>query len=68
MFVAPNYRGKGVNKLITDALLHWCKEQGVYEIRLDVYDTNPAALRAYEKAGFKNNLINMRLDLRDLNI
>lgn len=68
MFVEPNYRGEGVNKLITDALLHWCKEQGVYEIRLDVYDTNPAALRAYEKAGFKNNLINMRLDLRDLNI
>jgi len=63
MFVEPAYRGKGVNKLITDALLQWCKERKVYEIRLDVYDTNPAALRAYEKAGFKKNLINMRLDI-----
>jgi len=63
MFVEPAYRGKGVNKLITDALLQWCKERKVYEIRLDVYDTNPAALRAYEKAGFTKNLINMRLDI-----
>jgi len=68
MFVETAYRGKGVNKLITDALLQWCKEQGVYEIRLDVYDTNPPALRAYEKAGFTKNLINMRLDLRDLEL
>ena len=66
MFVEPAHRGKGVNKLITDALLKWCKEREVYEIRLDVYDTNTAALRAYEKAGFKKNLINMRLDIRDI--
>lgn len=65
MFVPEKHRGNGYNKLIVDQLLAWCKERNIYEIRLDVYDVNDAALRAYEKAGFKKHLINMRLDLRD---
>lgn len=63
MFVPEEYRGKGFNKLIIDALLKWCKSKNVHEIRLDVYDQNPAAIRAYEKAGFKKHMINMRLDV-----
>lgn len=65
MFVPEKHRGNGYNKLIVDQLLAWCKERNIYEIKLDVYDVNDAALRAYEKAGFKKHLINMRLDLRD---
>nr|WP_321232314.1 GNAT family N-acetyltransferase [uncultured Psychroserpens sp.] len=65
MFVPKKHRGNGYNKLVLDALLKWCKSRNIYEIRLDVYDTNPAAIRAYEKAGFKKHLINMRLDIRD---
>ena len=30
------------------------------EIRLDVYAENPGAIKAYEKAGFKSFLVNMR--------
>jgi len=66
MFVPEKYRGKGLNKLIVDALLKWCKERDIFEIRLDVYDENPSAIRAYEKVGFKKHLINMRLDVEDL--
>ena len=66
MFVPEKYRGQGYNKLIVDALLNWCKSRDVYEIRLDVYDENPSAIRAYEKAGFKKHMINMRLDIRNL--
>jgi GNAT superfamily N-acetyltransferase len=66
MFVKEEHRGKGLNKLIMDALLKWCKNQKVYEIRLNVYDTNPSAIRAYEKAGFSKHMINMRLNLQDL--
>ena len=65
MFVPEKHRGNGYNKLIVDQLLAWCKERKIYEIRLDVYDVNEAALRAYEKAGFKKHLINMRLDISD---
>jgi len=41
MFVPEKHRGNGYNKLVLDALLKWCKSKKVYEIRLDVYDTNP---------------------------
>ena len=64
MFVPEGFRGRGFNKLILDTLMNWCKERDVFEIRLDVYDVNQAALRAYEKAGFKKHLINMRMDIR----
>jgi len=66
MFVPKDQRGKGANKLIIDALLKWCKERDVFEIRLDVYDVNLPAIKAYEKVGFKKHLINMRLNLQDL--
>ena len=68
MFVPEEHRGNGYNKLIMDALLKWCKERKVFELRLDVYDVNPSAIRAYEKAGFTKHLINMRLDIEDLDI
>jgi len=65
MFVPEQHRGNGYNQLVLDALLAWCKEREIVEIRLDVYDVNAAALRAYEKAGFKKYLINMSLRLDD---
>ena len=68
MFVPEEHRGKGLNKLILDALLKWCKERNIFETRLDVYDTNTAAIRAYEKAGFTKHMINMRLNIENLDI
>jgi GNAT superfamily N-acetyltransferase len=61
MFTAPDFRGKGVNKLIVDKLHSWSISKGLKEIRLTVYDENPAAIKAYEKVGFKKHLIEMRL-------
>jgi len=66
MFVPNSQRGRGLNKLIVDALLKWCKARQIHEIRLDVYDQNPSAIRAYEKVGFKKHMINMRLDIEHL--
>lgn len=65
MFVPEENRGNGYNKLILDALFNWCRQKGVYEIRLDVYNTNTSAIKAYQKAGFKSHLINMRLNLEE---
>jgi GNAT superfamily N-acetyltransferase len=61
MFVKENHRGKGVNKLIIDGLLEWSKRKGLDEIRLQVYDDNESAIKAYEKVGFKKHMIEMRL-------
>ncbi len=60
MFVKESHRGKGINKLIIDGLQKWCVSKNINEIRLDVYAENPAAIKAYEKAGFSSFLVNMR--------
>ena len=65
MFVPETHRGQGYNKFIMDALIQWCKERDIFEIRLDVYDDNDSAIRAYEKVGFKKHLITMRMNLKD---
>ena len=68
MFVPEKHRGNGYNKLIMDALLKWRKQRQVFEVRLDVYDNNPSAIRAYEKVGMKKHLINMRINIEELDI
>jgi len=68
MFVPENHRGNGYNQRVLDALLAWCKKRGVFDIRLDVYAVNAPAIKAYSKAGFKNHLINMRLDIENLDL
>jgi ribosomal protein S18 acetylase RimI-like enzyme len=59
MYVLPQHRGKGVNKLVMDALTAWAKNKGLTELRLEVYFENAAAIKAYEKAGFKSQMIEM---------
>lgn len=63
MYVTPAHRGKEVNKLIMNALFEWSKSKNINEIRLDVYYENIPAIKAYEKAGFVNHMIEMRLGL-----
>lgn len=60
MYVLPEHRGKGINKMILDALAEWTVSQGITELRLDVYHLNEAAIKAYEKAGFKKHMVAMR--------
>ncbi len=65
MYVKPEHRGKGVNQKIIEALKQWAVGQGITELRLDVYNDNPSAIKAYEKAGFKKLLVEMRMGLSD---
>ncbi len=60
MFVDPAYRGKGVNQLIMSELANWCTSKNIREMKLQVYHDNVSAIRAYEKVGFKQDLIEMR--------
>lgn len=61
MYVHPNYRGRGVNTQIVEALRQWTASQGVTEMRLEVYFENQTARRAYEKFGFSNHMLEMRM-------
>ena len=63
MYVKPEYRGIGVNKAILEYLKQWAAGQRITEIRLDVYEDNIIAKKAYEKAGFKANLLEMRMHI-----
>lgn len=60
MYVVPEHRGKGINKLIVDALESWSVSRGVLEIQLEVYCENLTAIRAYEKAGYSRLILQMR--------
>jgi GNAT superfamily N-acetyltransferase len=63
MFVLPEFRGKGINKMILESLKSWSRSQNINEIRLEVYNDNVSAIRAYEKAGFSKYIIEMRLPI-----
>ncbi|MCA1919086.1 MAG: GNAT family N-acetyltransferase [Flavobacterium piscis] len=63
MFVSPEFRGQGISGLLLTALKKWILAQGITEVRLQVYDENEAAVRAYEKAGFKKIVTTMRCDI-----
>jgi ribosomal protein S18 acetylase RimI-like enzyme len=61
MFVQPQYRGRGINKQVIEYLIEWAKDQGIYDFYLDVYANNHAAINAYKKLGFENNLVEMAI-------
>jgi GNAT superfamily N-acetyltransferase len=65
MYVRPQHRGKGVNQMILQALKQWCLENKITEMRLEVYNDNKQAIKAYAKAGFTPNLLEMRIDLNN---
>ena len=63
MYVKPEFRGKGVNQKIIEGLKQWSLKQGLSEMRLDVYEENLPAIKAYERVGFSKHLIEMRLGI-----
>ena len=63
MYVEPQHRGKGINKIIIDALTKWSLSQNITELRLEVYYNNISAITAYEKVGFAKHMIEMRKGL-----
>jgi len=66
MFVLPEFRGRGVNAMVLDALKAWCRSRNITEIRLEVYTYNYTAIKAYEKAGFTPTLIWMRMGIDEV--
>ena len=65
MYVDPKHRGKGVNQLIVKKLIDWCKNKGMKSISLTVFEDNDAAVKAYNKVGFRKQFVEMRLNLED---
>lgn len=65
MYVDPQYRGKGINGMIVNELINWSKNRGLNIVRLTVFEENGSAIKAYQKIGFKKEVIEMRLVIDD---
>ena len=63
MYVDPDYRGQGLNQRIIQTLITWGKEQGMKDFYLEAYSANHSAIRAYEKMGFSQSLVEMKLSI-----
>lgn len=63
MYVKPAFRGQGINQKILKGLIDWAKSRNITIVRLEVYEENTIAKNAYLKAGFKPNLLEMRLEI-----
>ena len=63
MYVDPAHRGRGINSKIIEVLKEWAISQEISELRLDVYEGNLPAIKAYEKVGFNKQLINMHMEI-----
>lgn len=47
------YTGQGIGKRLFSALEEWAMGQGIHRLDLTVMETNPGALRLYERLGFE---------------
>jgi ribosomal protein S18 acetylase RimI-like enzyme len=65
MYVLAEYRGRGINKQIINALKNWASNQNITEFRLEVYYDNISAIKAYEKIGFSKYSLEMRFNLEE---
>ncbi|MCV9926214.1 GNAT family N-acetyltransferase [Flavobacterium sp. LS1R49] len=63
MYVDPKYRGLGVIHKIIERLIVWTTSREITELRLDVYQANESAIKAYQKLGFTSHYIQMRKEI-----
>ena len=52
-FTNPDYQGKGIMGAIIDAHIQQAVSLGTKKMQVHVFENNPAAIRTYEKKGFK---------------
>lgn len=55
MWVAPEARGRGLGRALTEAVLGWAGDIGVHEVQLWVMTGNDPALALYESVGFETD-------------
>ncbi|NNE99017.1 MAG: GNAT family N-acetyltransferase [Pyrinomonadaceae bacterium] len=65
VYVKEEFRRRGIAENILETLFDWLKERDVWEAMLKVYNDNDAAIKAYEKIGFRTGLIEMKMSLRN---
>jgi hypothetical protein len=63
IYVLKEYRNSVIAKGLNDNLIVWAKQNRYSSISADIYVTNQASLKYFEKMEYKTTLINVRLDI-----
>ena len=56
-------RGRGIGKVLYDYAVEYARENGYYNLTLNVWACNPSAMRFYEKCGLSVQKVGMELVL-----
>lgn len=63
VWVAPDYRGRGIGKHLVAWASEWAKAKGYHKLKLEVAEQNPGARHVYEGEGFRTERRYMGKDL-----
>jgi ribosomal protein S18 acetylase RimI-like enzyme len=63
--VDPDYRQKGIGRMLVDATLAALKSKGAPRVVLSTAEQNGAAQRLFDRAGFRRTMIEMTRELKD---
>src|SRR5215204_5839800 len=63
ILVEPEYRGRGVGRMLLDAALAFLKAHGAPRVVLTTAEGNEAAQRLFARAGFRRTMIEMTREL-----
>ena len=58
--VSPDAQGRGIGRLLLDALVAQAARQGATSVLLEVRADNPSAIRLYERTGFERIAVRRR--------
>ena len=61
--VDENLRGQHIGRVLYDSVLAFAREQGCYNVTLNVWSCNPSAMRFYEAQGLKPQKVGMEVIL-----
>jgi RimJ/RimL family protein N-acetyltransferase len=60
MGVLPPLRGRGVGRRLAEAAIDAARSRGVERVELEVFASNPRAIRLYERLGFAHEGVRQR--------
>jgi ribosomal protein S18 acetylase RimI-like enzyme len=62
-FILEKYRGRGINKMLTDRLFEWFLSKGIRYVELSVDIRNSLAIKAWKKCGFEGFQVRMKKEI-----